>query len=240
LVLVVVIVLLRISKDEENRCIKVSYPSNEYNDGKIYISRITLAAGNDSKDYVGVIQCPNLPQYACNFDPRALEATHINIAPLINDLVKDPKAAPVTKFSLGNDTTICSGSYTLNAPPGWQSYKWNTGDITQSITVTKPGLYHVLTGNTGFNCPSGYGYINIFDKGKGLELGPDTSLCAGTSYQLHIDNNFTNILWANGSNSRDTLISTPNLYKVTATGKDGCPSPDSIMITIKNDVHNCI
>ena len=208
-----------------------------YTDGKIYISRLSFAVGNDSKDYVGVIQCPNLPQYACNFDPRALEATHINIAPLINDLVKDPKAAPVTKFSLGNDTTICSGSYTLNAPPGWQSYKWNTGDITQSITVTKPGLYHVLTGNTGFNCPSGYGYINIFDKGKDLELGPDTSLCAGTTYQLHVDNNFSNILWENGSNSRDSLITTPSIYKVMATGKDGCPSLDSIMITIKNDVH---
>ena len=204
-------------------------------DGKIYISRLNFADGNTSRDYTGIIICPNLPQYACNFDPKGLPVGAMNYMTLINDLVVDPKAPQVTRFSLGNDTTLCSGSYTLKAPPGWETYKWNTGEISQNLTVSQPGLYYVLTGKTGFNCPTGYGYINILPKGKGLDLGPDTSICKSSPYQIHIDSNFSNIVWENGSNTRDSLITIANLYKVTATGKDGCPSTDSIMVKINSD-----
>jgi len=206
-------------------------------DGKIYVGSINIPVGNSSNDYIGIIQCPNLPQYACNFDPQGFAASGLNSMTLINDLVKDPKAPLVTKFSLGNDTTLCSGSLILNAPAGWQNYKWSTGETTQRITVTEPGLYHVLTGNTGFNCPAGYGYINISAKSSQLDLGPDSNICKGSSYQIHIDNSFYNIQWENGSSARDSIITTPNIYRITATGKDGCPSTDSIRIVVNDAAH---
>jgi hypothetical protein len=40
--------------------------------------------------------------------------------------------------------TVCAGgSLTLTAPPG-PNYLWNTGDTTQSITITQPGNYEVM------------------------------------------------------------------------------------------------
>ena len=204
-------------------------------DGKIYVSSLNFPDGNTSHDYIGIIQCPNLPQYACNLEPKGFLASGLNSMTLINDLAVDPKAPPVTKFSLGNDTTLCSGSIVLAAPDGWQNYKWNTGETTQRITVSQPGLYHVLTGDLGFNCPSGYGYINIAASTNKLELGPNVSICKGKSFLLHINNDFSNIQWENGSTARDSLITAPNIYKITATGKDGCLSTDSIRIAINSD-----
>ena len=47
---------------------------------------------------------------------------------------------PETRF---RDTTICSGdSFKLTAPKAL-SYRWNTGDTAQSITISKAGNYHV-------------------------------------------------------------------------------------------------
>lgn len=203
-------------------------------DGKIYVTKLYSFINEEYKEYTGIIECPNLPQYACNFNPYAMELLSVAFQDLINDFVNDPKAAPITKFSLGKDTAVCFGNYTISAPPGWESYKWNTGETTQQITVTKPGVYYVLTGNTGFSCPEGYGYITITDKAIKLDLGKDTILCYGQTYQIHIDDDYTNITWQNGSHVRDSLITSTNKYIITANDKNGCITGDTISISYKN------
>lgn len=46
--------------------------------------------------------------------------------------------------SLGSDKTICEGdSETLNAGDGWNTYLWNTGEMTQTIDITDSGIYSV-------------------------------------------------------------------------------------------------
>ena len=104
-------------------------------DGKIYISRYHDL--NEDKDYLAVIRCPNLPKYACNYDPKGLELQFGagKFPDLVNDFIIQPKAAPVTEFSLGNDTAICFGTYKLSAPVEWQHYRWNTGEITREINI---------------------------------------------------------------------------------------------------------
>ncbi|MFM2363289.1 MAG: hypothetical protein RLZZ316_2191, partial [Bacteroidota bacterium] len=52
--------------------------------------------------------------------------------------------------NLGSDTTICSGeSLLLNAGAGAQHYLWNTGDTTQTIDGSIPGIYSVTVTNYG-------------------------------------------------------------------------------------------
>ena len=56
-------------------------------------------------------------------------------------------------FSLGNDTTVCEGTVlNYNAPFGMDSYSWNTGGTSPSITVDSTGQYICtvtqLTGTT--------------------------------------------------------------------------------------------
>jgi len=207
-------------------------------DGKIYVTKTDVLANNEYHEYTGAIECPNLPQYACNFNATALNEVAVIFPDLINDFIQEPKAPPVTKFSIGNDTSICFGNYTISAPTGWESYKWNTGETTRQITVNKAGVYYVLTGNTGFSCPSGYGYINVGDKAIKLDLGKDTLLCHGQNYVLTISSDYTNITWQNGSHTRDSIITTDNAYIITANDKNGCITGDTINVGYKYVVAN--
>jgi hypothetical protein len=50
---------------------------------------------------------------------------------------------PKPAFRFNADTTICSGDASvLKAPPGL-NYRWNTGDTTQQISISKGGFYKV-------------------------------------------------------------------------------------------------
>jgi gliding motility-associated-like protein len=202
-------------------------------DGKIYISRHREYYENDIKDYLMVIQCPNLPQFACNLKIRGPEITMFYLPVLINDFINSAKVAPIPKFSLGNDTAICFGTYKLSAPAGWESYQWNTGDTTREITINKTGTYYVLTGNTGFSCPSGYGSIIISDQAKKLDLGKDSGICAGSSIPIKIPDGYINILWPNGSQTRDSLISGGGEIIISAKDLNGCFTKDTINIFSK-------
>lgn len=205
-------------------------------DGKIYISKTSTLGANNYHEFTAAIECPDLPQYACNFNERALSFVNSCFPDLINDFIHDPKAMPVTKFNIGNDTAVCFGSLTLTAPDGWESYRWNTGATTKKITVTKPGVYYVLTGNTGFSCPEGYGYINVADAAIKLNLGNDTLLCPGNAYSLHVDDTYSDIRWQNGSNTRDSLITANGSYIISAHDSNGCPTKDTISIYFKTNL----
>ena len=50
-------------------------------------------------------------------------------------------ALPVV--NLGNDTTLCGGSVTLDAGTGGNIFTWSTGDTTQTILATSTALYGV-------------------------------------------------------------------------------------------------
>ncbi|HYV90145.1 MAG TPA: right-handed parallel beta-helix repeat-containing protein [Chitinophagales bacterium] len=54
----------------------------------------------------------------------------------------------VQSIDLGPDSTICEGTtFTIDAGPGFDSYSWNTGDTTASVTVDTTGYYSVSVTN---------------------------------------------------------------------------------------------
>ncbi len=204
-------------------------------DGKIYLNNYRdYDANGITYTYLSSIQCPNLPQYASNFKLKAFQLLYGAAFPfLINDFLNEAPVVPTPSFSIGNDTIVCFGTLTISAPLGWESYQWNTGETTRNITVTKAGTYYVLTGNTGFSCPEGYGYINVADAAIKLNLGKDTLLCRGTPYSLHIPNQYTNIIWENGSNTRDSLIYNSSTNIISAIDENGCYTSDTLVVSYK-------
>jgi hypothetical protein len=59
---------------------------------------------------------------------------------------------PLPVQSLGNDTSICEGAtIVLNAGNPGSAYLWNTGAITQTVSVSDSGTY-VVSVTTPFNC----------------------------------------------------------------------------------------
>ncbi len=204
-------------------------------DGKIYLNAYTESDANGAiTTYLPAIQCPNLPQYASNFKLKAFQIPYAAAFPsLVNDFINMAPVVPTPSFSIGNDTTVCFGSLTISAPTGWQSYQWNTGETTRSITVTKAGTYSVLTGNTGFSCPDGYGYIKVTDGAVKLNLGRDSTLCQGDPYSLHVPNDYTNLRWNNGSSSRDSVIYGEGEIIINALDANGCKTADTLIISRK-------
>ncbi len=83
------------------------------------------------------------------------------------------QAQPVCSINIGGDTTICAGeSVVLTGPAGYSNHLWNTGETTQSITVSSAGTYscqvsyptgnlvtngNFSSGNMGFNTMFNYG-----------------------------------------------------------------------------------
>ncbi len=199
-------------------------------DGKIYISALHQPA----TEYFSIINCPNLPEYACNFKAKGMPVLSYGQFPtFINDYIQQPDAPPVTKFFLDNDTAICFGSYVIAAPVGWSSYKWNTGDTTRELSVNKPGNYFVLAGNAGFDCPSGYGAITVTTAAQPLNLGSDTVLCPGVPYTLTVPPNFSNVLWNDGTTDAVKTVTSYGEYIVTAVDQNGCRNWDTIKINYK-------
>ena len=150
-------------------------------------------------------------------------------------------------INLGDDTSICSGgSITLDAGPGFNSYMWNTGATTQTITVSTAGTYDVT--GTFQDCTSTDAIlISVVPQASG-DAGSDEMVCQGQP--LNFANsavqptalNYSDILWSGGMgtfNNPHTLwpIYTPDIIEtgnitliMEVFSVSPCPSITSSMI----------
>jgi hypothetical protein len=72
------------------------------------------------------------------------------------------KAKPYTNLSLSGSASFCDGgSAMLNAGAGFISYKWSTGETSQTITVKKSGKYNCDVTTDGLGCSGGSDSIAI-------------------------------------------------------------------------------
>lgn len=81
------------------------------------------------------------------------------------------------KPTLAGDNYICQGSATIGADIDYDSYKWNTGATTKSISVTQPGNYWLKT--TAGSC-SGTGYFTVSPSPQiSLSVNTVSEVCPG-------------------------------------------------------------
>ncbi len=104
---------------------------------------------------------------------------------ILSDSIYTYLSNPVVK--LGNDTTICNPkTLKLDAGAGYTSYHWNTKDSVRSITITKAGIYSVLSMNK-YDCPAGDTLlVNFTNKPKINLLGLDSLVCGSKVSTLNI------------------------------------------------------
>ncbi len=142
---------------------------------------------------------------------------------------------PIPLIKLGNDTALCAGaSVTLNAGAGYTSYLWSTGATTSSITTLLAGKYFVSAKNaTGCTVND---TINITTSASiKINLGKDTTLCAGSSLTLDAGTNFTSYLWLPGNQTTQQItVNSAGIFIVGAMSASGCAGTDTIKISIEN------
>ena len=124
-------------------------------------------------------------------------------------------------LSISGNTHICSGqSTTLSAVNGTGSYVWNTGDYSQSVTVTDPGTYTV-TVTLPNGCSSAVSTVVTTALLPTPSIVGSMSICQGQSTTLTATGGDTYV-WSTGSTNDHIDVSQTGVYTVTATNAEGC------------------
>lgn len=127
------------------------------------------------------------------------------------------------------DTIVLTALFNLGG-----DYVWNTGDSTQSITVTESGVYTVTVTNF-FGCSAEASLPVLFLPLPNADVFVDgpTSICEGdevslTALALPGLNTF---VWSpNGETSQTITVSEPGSYSVTVTSITGCDATSDLVV----------
>ncbi|MBX2978714.1 MAG: gliding motility-associated C-terminal domain-containing protein [Flavobacteriales bacterium] len=145
-----------------------------------------------------------------------------------NDAVNISYADQIV-VDLGPDAVVCQGSVLLLdvGAPG-ATYLWNTGAITPTLSVSTAGTYEVTV--TMGSCSATDAISVVVLPAPVVDLGPDQTVCPGTSVLLNATLPGATYLWQDGSNAATFNASAPGNYSVTVT-VNGCPASDTFTLS---------
>ncbi|MDR2204732.1 MAG: gliding motility-associated C-terminal domain-containing protein [Flavobacteriaceae bacterium] len=144
----------------------------------------------------------------------------------------------IITVDLGADVVVCNEDFTTldavgNFPVG-TTFLWNTGETSQSITVSSSGNYSV-TATSPKSCSATDDVLVSFQIIT-VDLGPDIIVCDGQSVTLDAGNfpAGTTFLWNTGETTQTIIVSSSGIYSVVVTSPEGCTATDEINVTIEN------
>jgi large repetitive protein len=143
---------------------------------------------------------------------------------------------PIVTISASGPTSFCSGGSVVLTAQGAATYRWSTGAITPSITVTQAGVFTV-TGTTAAGCAATSAAVTVFvgntpaaPTAVGAErCGPGTLTLtasgagAASTYHWYAQANGGAILATGATFTTPLLTATAN-YFVTSVSAAGCES----------------
>jgi PKD repeat protein len=141
-----------------------------------------------------------------------------------------------TFINLGPNQTICPGdTITLSATNSASTYQWNPGgQTTGSIEVFATGQYRVTVSDT-LGCATSDSVNILVDPIPEVDLGPDTTICAGSTIALNAGTGPPGTLydWDPISASTQTvLVASPGTYSVDVLTLNGCTATDTVQIGV--------
>lgn len=137
--------------------------------------------------------------------------------------------SPLQAFSLGPDTTLCTGEdLYLVAPVSADTYLWSDGSTTNTLSVSQAGTYWL---SASLEACTEYDSIEISLQSLPMvNLGEDVTLCPGDSLRLQPGGSATaTLLWSDGSTQNNLLVTNAGTYGVAVTD-DGCLAADEIRV----------
>ena len=132
-------------------------------------------------------------------------------------------ADPDTSVTANGSLSFCSGSsVTLTAASG-QSYLWNTGATTQSITSSQSGTYYavVTTANGCTDTTATYTTTLFADPDTSVTANGSLSFCSGSSVTLTAASG-QSYLWSTGDTTQSITSSQSGTYYAIVTTANGC------------------
>lgn len=133
--------------------------------------------------------------------------------------------------ALGNDTSLCGGSITLNAGNPGMDYLWNNSTTNQTLTVFISGMYAVTATDTTTGCNSSDSINVTIGTVPVVDIGNDTIQCGGV-ITLNAQNTGATYLWSTSASTQTITVNSSGTYSVAVTNTDGCTTNDTVLVTI--------
>ncbi len=132
-------------------------------------------------------------------------------------------------FSLRDTSTCLGDTLSITAPISADNYLWSTGDNSSRIKIFSNGMYWLRVDMSG--CTFIDTFTVDFEVMEMPDLGPDTSLCQGSTMDLKVKNfdPTSNYLWSTGSSGSQIVIDQQGTYSVISNA-DGCLGFDTIEV----------
>ncbi|MCB9167230.1 MAG: T9SS type B sorting domain-containing protein [Flavobacteriales bacterium] len=146
----------------------------------------------------------------------ATDSIEVQFAPLPSDPLQDIIACGTAPPTLDAGNIGCT-------------YVWSTSETTQTITCTASGTYSVLV-TSPVGCSATFDAMVDLVPLPAVELGPDTTLCAGQPIVLDAGNASFTILWNNGATTPTIQPTSSGTYSVSVTNGP-CVAVDDVSVT---------
>ena len=199
-----------------------SYKMQRTPDEKIYITSRTAV--------FSALLFPNLGGLDCTYVDSILNRND-GVALNVQNLVVLPDAASQKdSLFLPQDIQLCQNTQlTLQIQAEGDRYLWQDGSTTKDYEITTPGTYwvEVQKGNCTFTDT-----LEIFPDDTFVDIGTDTTICAGESLLLTATSNNDQYRWQDGSTYPDFTVSEAGFYWVESTDSL-CSHRDSIQIEVE-------
>ena len=116
--------------------------------------------------------------------------------------------------------TLCTGqTVTLTAVPGYTSYSWSNGDLTQSTVVSNPGFYNVMVTDAG-GCTGISPTVEVMvnpDETPTVAASGDLVFCDGGTVTL-TSSPAASYSWSSGETTQSITVTTSGIYTVSIQG----------------------
>ncbi|MBC8173367.1 MAG: gliding motility-associated C-terminal domain-containing protein [Chitinophagales bacterium] len=144
-------------------------------------------------------------------------------------------------YTSASSETICFNDFphVLTASEAYDTYVWNTGETSLTLTITEAGVYYVNGYTDCANFIDTF-YIDMIEQFDAVDLGNDTLICAeGWQLALQAPPGFDNYNWNTGETTSEIIASDAGTYSVTI--ETTCETlEDAITITEDPDLNATI
>ncbi|MBT3210215.1 MAG: DNRLRE domain-containing protein [Bacteroidetes bacterium] len=140
---------------------------------------------------------------------------------------------PSPSVFLGEDTTVCEkDSIFLDAGNPGAIFLWSDGATNQAVTIMPDFAMTIFVDVAYSGCIDSDTFeIDIFPVPL-VNLGNDTVLCEGNTFELNAGNPGNDFFWSTGETSQQITISNLGLYYVAVTNECEDTEGDSINVSL--------
>lgn len=198
-------------------------------DGKLYIAR--------TDNFIDAINHPNAPPANCGFQTEAIYLPTGGFYGLNNIYISSKTPGP----QIIGPTQVCVGQNNVKYKVGcgqntWE-YRGQNGytvlsqkEISVNFTTVSVDTLICHRANTCIGAASDTVIIHVGGNNM-ANLGPNVSICSGSSVTLNPGSGFYQVQWSTNVYTPTLTVSQPGTYWVQVTALGGCTDRDTIVVS---------